>query len=108
MISKNFSNLIAGQISDVSSDDEEHGYLSSYMNISQSPEEVYKRLRHNSKDMTLYPDSTSAVGKNSSANPISAVKAKQSMTGAKKKSILKKNSSNQYVRERQSLYDGEQ
>lgn len=98
-ISQNFSNLIARQISDVSSDDDEHGYLSSYMNISQSPEEIYKRLRRPSKDMQSYPDSASAAGKSSSANFISAAKAKETMTGAKKKSILKKNSSNQYMNE---------
>ena len=96
-ISQNFSN-IAKEVGDVSSDDDDHGYLS-YMNISQSPEEIQKRLRRDSN--AQYTDSASVTGKShrGTGGYISAAKAKEPMTGTKNKSILKKTSSNQFVKE---------
>lgn len=99
-LTKNFSNL-ANAFSDDSSDDNGHDYLS-YMNISQSPEEFYKRLRHHSKEYQ-YPDSVSAAGQSGNAGIISGTKQKEPMIAMKKKSILKKSSSNQVVKEK-SMY----
>lgn len=47
-MSKNISNL-AGGLSDSSDYDQEQGYVSSYLNMSQSPEQEHKRLRNNSR-----------------------------------------------------------
>jgi len=48
-MSKNISNLASG-FSDSSDDyDQEQGYVSSYLNMSQSPEQELKRLRNNSR-----------------------------------------------------------
>lgn len=47
-MSKNISNLASG-FSDSSDYEQEQGYVSSYLNMSQSPEQELKRLRNNSR-----------------------------------------------------------
>ena len=91
-ISQNFSNL-ASAISDCS-DDDNQGYLSTYLNLSQSPEEIQKRARQLSKDKWANADTAS-------------VAAHSTVSGAKnQKSILKKTNSNNAMQDMEtaSLY----
>ena len=98
-ISQNFSNL-ASMFSDGNSEEDydNYCYQSSYLNITQSPDEARKRLRNDSKDtgsrLGFAPDGDATSMANQSHNMSynliqSATGVKEPMTG-RKKSILKK------------------